>query len=509
MSKILSFLFTGLILLAVSLTGCAVVSSQPRPTPRVGVPAPETIDFSCNGSAHVQAIRLWEQTARPYITHQIHDGLVKNGDVYVLYYTQEEMQPFVEMTRRCNDRQQIDELATTLNPAFSALRPLPDDPANLGWVCTGGNTCTATNKLLGNEVPLCSMQFLGLIGAVATNIEENVPVAQRTSAEKLFLVSAASAMASQVNRWLSPEYSSNVDYRLDLTIANVTDGSSKYFYLDRDLWLLTALSDLAELQQADVGMDPTGITSLRQLQSKRVLIAKMFTLFMKRTTIESGIYGPRATLDKGYWRHYEDFKYASYNAVLSPVTCHTDEHGTMVKALRIQSTPSYIDPDASWDISHARRLVPALDTFVRNRINIKKAFGFSSNAFDPPMLQRSFASQIVGKVWNKDRTHPLFTNFWDGQNGWYRVGYDNGTGECRPGQPPYDLTWSFPTGGYPQWGQFDSTIQAIGRQLYLLIGNASESQFVNRYYPELAPTSAHQEAREVWMLAFVSSLVGT
>ena len=49
---------------------------------------------------------------------------------------------------------------------------------------------------------------------------------------------------------------------------------------------------------------------------------------------------------------------------------------------------------------------------------------------------------------NGDATQPLFSNYWSGVNGWYRVAYDNGADQCREGYPPYGLTDSFPTGGY-------------------------------------------------------------
>ncbi|MBS0457782.1 MAG: hypothetical protein JSS44_10685 [Proteobacteria bacterium] len=505
MGKSLIVFFSCLVLLVLSQAGCTLAAQNKKPT---SVVAPAVNDFTCTGPVHAQAIQLWERSARPYVTQQLQNGLNKSGNVYVLYYTQEELQSFVEMTRRCKDLQQIDELASTLNMSFAALRPLPDDPTSTGWVCTGGSTCTTTNKLLGKEVPLCSMQFLGLIGAIATNIVENVRPDRRTPAESAFLENASSTMALQVNRWLSPDYSAWVDDRLHMTPTSVKDGSAKYFYQDKDLWLKTALSDLAELQQASVNMGTAGAAALKQLQSKRDLIAKMFSLFLKRTTIESSVYGPRATLDKGYWRLYTDNRYARYNDTASPVSCNKDDQGRMIKSLRVQSTPDYIDVDMSWDISHARRLVPALDTFVRNKANITKVFGYSSNAFDPVMLQRAFANQIVDTIWNKDRTHPLFSNFWDGQNGWYRVGYDNGTGECRSGEAPYSLAWSFPTGSYPQWGAFDSTIRTLGRQLYQLVSSPEAAPFIDRYYPQLKPSSTPKEIRDIWMLTLASSLIG-
>ena len=113
-----------------------VVALALSTTPSKSAPAsssnPPSTDFSCAGPVHAQAIQLWEQTAKPYFTQQIQNNLNQQGDVYVLYNTQEELQSFVEMTRRCKNRQQIAELAETLSPVFTSLRPLPDAPTTRG-----------------------------------------------------------------------------------------------------------------------------------------------------------------------------------------------------------------------------------------------------------------------------------------------------------------------------------------------------------------------------------------
>lgn len=474
-------------------------------------PPPSISDFSCSGPVHTQAINLWETVARPYFTQQITRGLNQLGDVYVLYYTQEELQSFVEMTRRCKDTQQINELAETLNPVFDSLRPLPDDPASKGWVCTGGSTCTQANKLLGTEVQLCSAQFLGLLGAVATDIVENVPVSKRTPAEKSFLTDASSAMAVQVNHWLSPQYFAHVAERMRMTPASVRNGSPTYFFADRDLWFMTTLSDLSELHAVKVSMTSAGNNAFRSLQSKDNQIASLFDLFVKRTSIIGTSDGARATLDRAYWREYADNSYALYTAPTSPVLCRKNARGAMEKTLRVKAQAIFVDPDMGWDISHARRLVPALNTFVRNKSNITNVFDYSSKRFNPAVLQRAFANQIVSKIWDKDSNYPLFGNYWDGSNGWYRAGYDNGTGHCDAGNPPFGLAWSIPTGGYPEWGAINPTIQSISRRIYFLLESTDPQSvtFINQHYPQLRISNTASSNHGIWTMTFLASLVDT
>jgi len=473
------------------------------------------LDLSCTGDVHTQAITLWEHSLRDYFNKQINNGLNKSGNVYVLYYTQEELQPFVEMTRRCKDRQQIAELVETLNPTFTSLRPLPSAPNVRGWVCTGGPTCTSGNHLLGKEVPLCSAQFLGLLGALATDIVETIPADQRTVAEKTFVTNAATAMATQLDNWLSPTYFKQVVVRTNMTPADVKDGQSKYFFQDRDLWYMTTLSDLAELHRAGIKLNDVGVRAFKSLQAKHNQIKNMFDLFLARITLTNTSSGPRAEIDRGYWRNYADSKYAAYNASTSPVLCHKNTLGLMQKTFRIKSEASYLDPNLGWDLSHARRLIPALNTFVRNRSNLATVYGYQNQAFDPARLQVALANQVIDKIWNKDKQYPLFSNFWDGSNGWYRAGYENGTGNCQPGQAPYSLAWSFPTGGYPQWGEFNYIIRSLTTRLYELFKstNPKDEGFVSKYYPALWKYSkTHSEKSKVsdlWALTFLSAAVGT
>jgi hypothetical protein len=497
-------------LVALLIASMCVAVAVAAPTSTAAASTAAAGVSSCSGPVHAKAIALWEHGLRDYYAKQITDGLGTEGNVYVLYNTQEELQSFVEMTRRCKDRAQIAELVSALAPVFDSLRPLPDAPAARGWVCTGGSTCTPANHLLGHEVQLCSAQFLGLIGALATDIVETVPENQRSGAEKAFVSNTGSAIASQVDRWLSPDYFKGITERSRLTPASVTDSQSKYFFQDRDLWFLTSLSDLAELHQAGVKLDAAGTSALKSLQAKRGQIAEMFNLFLARTTLVNTQNGPRAEIDRGYWRNYADSKYALYSAATSPVQCSKNMFGKMQKSTRVQSNSAYIDNNIGWDFSHARRLVPALDTFVRNKAAVAAVFGYNNPAFAPTDLRQAYARQVANTIWNKDTQYPLFSNSWDGSNGWYRAGYDNGTGACQPGQPPYSLAWSFPTGGYPQWGGVNGTIRQLNATLYGLFESTdpAATAFVKKYYSTFAKQEPPTSAQQIWSLSFLASITG-
>lgn len=469
----------------------------------------EKFDFSKKGEIHDQVIYSWDNYYRDYFASEIKKRLFENGDVYVLYDLQNGgLQSFVEMTRRCKDTKQIGELVDLLSPVFSALKPVSPDNSE-GWICTGGPNCTAY-ALLGKEVPLCSVQYLGLLGALATTITENIPFRKQTMEEKAFVKNTFNTMSVQLNRWFTESYFKSVERRLPRTAADLKDANLGHYFSDRDLWFLTALSDLSELHQA--GVKPAaedGKKAWTGLQTQKEGIGKIFDLFLARSYITKTVNGNRAEIDKGFWKTHFDNRYAKYSGPVSPVYWEQARDGKWNMITRVKLDSTYLSDDVSWDISHARRLVPALETFARNRENINKVWGYNNSAFDPMALRQAYANQIAEKIWNGNREYPLFTNYWSGDNGWYRVAYANQTGRRMEGYPPYGMNTSMPLGGYPIWSSFHPTLRTVFRNLFELSRSSDPTarSFVSVYYKEVFANKSKTSVKPVQSLAFLSDLV--
>lgn len=496
MKKPVNFPF---VLAALLLVFIQPVSSQYEP------------DFSKKGEIHDRVIHLWDTYYRNHFASEIERRLFRDGDVYVLYAVQiGGLQSFVEMTRRCKDTQQIAELADLLTPVFSVLKPVPDTDNSKGWICTGGEICTAYG-FVGKEVPLCSVQFLGLVGALATSISENIPPHQQTIAQKAFVSNAFNTMAVQLNRWLTTGYFDLVDRRLLMTLDDIKDGSTRNFFSDRELWYLTVLSDLSALHRFGIRpAEADGEKAFDDLRQKKQGIRKTFDLFLARTTLVDSPKGPRADLDRGFWRYYFDNRYAGYTGDLSPVGWEKGNDGKPRMKVQVKWDSTYITQDAGWDISHSRRLVPALETFVRNRENIKSLWGYDNPAFDPVALRKAFANQVTEKIWNGDMQYPLFSNYWSGDNGWYRVAYANQTGRQFAGYPPYGLTISAADGGYPVWGAFNPTLNSIFRNIFKLslADDPAARSFLSKHYKGLIRRNPDNASKiSITNLSFLSDLV--
>ena len=110
------------------------------------------------------------------------------------------------------------------------------------------------------------------------------------------------------------------------TPAQARDGQSKWFFTDVDLWLLAIYAELAGIHEAvpsvrseiDKGLSPTARDSLQGLLQ---LLRARLTL----TSIEASRLGGGkvsvADLDRGFWRHYVDNRYAGYKGKEPPVSC--------------------------------------------------------------------------------------------------------------------------------------------------------------------------------------------
>ena len=294
-----------------------------------------------------------------------------------------------------------------------------------------------------------------------------------------------------------------------MTPADMKDASSRYFFSDRDLWYLTVLSDLAELHQS--GIEPIaedGKKAFEDLQNKKDGIKKIFDLFLARSFLTQSSNGLRAEIDKGFWKYFFDNRYARYTGAATPVSWEKDIDGKGKMNIQVKWDSAYLSQDVAWDISHSRRLVPALETFVRNRENIKKVWGYNNPAFDPVALREAYANQIVEKIWNGDMDRPLFSNFWSGDNGWYRVAYANQTGRQFAGYPPYGLNTSMPDGGYPLWGAFQPTLKNIFRSIFELsqTNDANAKSFISQYYRGLY-SGGSNTSKPILSLSFLSDLV--
>jgi hypothetical protein len=483
------------------------------PAPATAGAAADLAPFVCGGSLELDVWRRWDAQGHAFAKEQlIEKRLAGEGDTYALYDVEIVFHNLLAMSQRCQriDRQlQMVELVAA---AYAHLVGAPARQPGRAWICRGGLVCNNTNRLINTEVKLTSTQFL----AFASSLAKGVSQAGAPQAAQHLVKQTAAIAQEHLLRWSAPPARMSLRKRIAAKPEDVQDGSSALFLTDQDLWQIAIYADLAGMlaaqPQTTGGADLHGVAFLQMKEHLTLLLL----LFEARTTMqavsvpdEKGV--TVADLDAGFWRLFEDNKYAGYSGRDAPAVCRNDptKPGSVLLDTRMEAVQIAPVRDLGWDISHARRLVHFFDAIERNRADMAKVFDLPDAALPSRETIAAFAQQLHLRIWNQDRAYPLFANYFNGTNGWYRVAYANGTGRCVAGYPPYGLTDAFPTGGFVTWASIDPQLQVLGERIYELTQSSDQDaqRFVNTYYANLG-AKASFTARMMAEIMFWPSLVG-
>lgn len=471
-------------------------------------PRKQNAEYSCGGKLESEVWKLWDSSAKGSLLQQFTIRLKEQGDVYALYDVQTYTHNLVAMAQRCHRMDRLEELADVFGIAFASLEAAPDGKTGMAWVCKGGGICNEKNRLINHEVTLDSIQFLALTASVANSLARAPKQRHKKFVEQTAITSIQHLLRfSDANEMLT------LDKQLNARAEDVVDGSSRLFFTDHALWRIAIFSDLAGILQKYPSLSADAKLTDSELRAMSEQLSKLLKFFSARIALTDGI-GRNgqavklAEIDRGFWRLYADNKYAAYTGDEKPVSCIKNPDGTFQKKVIIE--PSSIKPDANigWDISHSRRLVHAFEAIERNRKSLQDVFGIEASDLPSARIMRAFARQLLLHVWNGDADFPLFSNYWSGANGWYRVDYDNGTPRCMEGYPPFGMSDSFATGGFACWAHYEPQISFLGRRLYLLgISDAeADRDFMDKYYPG-GGVKASAGSRMMTHLMFWPSLV--
>ena len=470
--------------------------------------------FHCGGSVETEVWNLWNHNVSNYLNHSLlQDRLLKQGDVYALYDFQTYTHNVVAMARRCGRTDRLSKIAALVGAAYKALEGGTISSPGRRWVCRGGRICNSTNRLINTEVKLCSVQFLAVASSTANALA--LCEAELNDDDKAFVKDTVQIVLEHLLRWSNDQAVHSIQKAKNAKPHDINSGSSALFFTDKPLWIITIYAELAGIfqSQGNLGIEDISSKNMAQLA---LHLNELLQFFSARTSIRhvnNGRLGKvdLADIDRGYWRRYVDNRYAGYEKTEKPVVCVYSGNDKTKFQLEVRVPPEKVQlrNDIGWDISHARRLVHAFDALDRNRQAMKKVFHLTEAQLPPPNITIAFANTLVGVVWNGDKEKPLFSNYWCGANGWYRVGYDIGIRQCCEGIPPYGLTFSFLSGGYITWARYQPIIGLLGQRLYELISHpdGESSAFIFKYYSRFGK-SASSQAKAHSKFKFLPSLVG-
>lgn len=490
------------------------------------IAAPPSDIYHCGGQLEATIWELWRTRGLSYLSETlIQRRLIENHDTYGLYDAQLIFRNLFAMARRCGRMEILISLADILLPIFSAQERLPDMPHYRTWICKGGKVCNDRNKLINREVLLVNTQAL----AFATTLALELAIATKPQANThSFIQKSLRSAIEHLYRWDRETEIRRWKRATIATPGDVHDGTTHLLFTDRDLWKIVIYVNVARLFSIGSLTEYTDISPEVKDFVPEQNLGILLDFFKSRIKISSnltrlGNNTLTAEIDSGFWAQHADTRYGAITTADPPLSCPTEtvvkRNGQRIKKntekledIRTASTTNRIS-DATrqigWDIGHARRLVSVLHTLttpLRGEANTK--LGKIINHTDWNTTARAFAAQLASNIWNGSVRSPLFTNYWSGLNGWYRVAYKSGTNNCNEGIRPFGLSEAFPIGGYAEWGSYYPLIGTVARTLYAttLSSTARDRDFVIENYPRLSEV-ASPATRELHQLMFWPTLV--
>ncbi|WP_374075458.1 hypothetical protein [Bdellovibrio bacteriovorus] len=488
-----------LISLSLFISSCSAPSIQRGPSAKTyELSAYEKANDCHNTVIHKETLQLWDHVQQQLRHDFVDKRLLEVGDVYALYDLEIYLRNFLTMVQRCEDHRELNEIVQLLLPTATALSPSTNNLRKT-WICKGGDVCLK-NKFIGKEVLLPNLQFAGLISSVINAIS-SLPANERTSDMAKFLkVFLPVIIEDHLAVWTKtyiPRWQKLKTIPKDQVSQNFLNA-----FDDKDIWMLISLSETltaaSKLENTDtytllphlkvhlVRAYNTGVELLRNRISKETI------------SLASGGKALIAYFDLGAWSRYEDMLFAGYRSEKKPLTCGPNG----VKTYNVNKKSIPLVPTVNMDISHARRLVPLFETFLRNEKWMKQNGGLDPDAtLSSRELVTAIANEFAEKVMSQEK--PLFHTYMDGTNGWYRVDYSSGSA-CREGDGPYMSSYAGPTGGFGFWAAQNPRIGATMNKIYLLLSSKREEdqKFVEKYYKNVKEVPLQK-------FMFLPTLVGT
>ena len=181
--------------------------------------------------------------------------------------------------------------------------------------------------------------------------------------------------------------------------------SYQYGMHDWDLWIIATAAEMLGANANNPDLVPLNERELAQLKKIVEVGVKLFktkqTIYQDTRDFE-GKQVASASYFSGVYDDHADMQYAGYQ-------------GTAFPTLADKKAPK----GGSWDISHFYQ-VPVL---MRSLYDNKNATGLT---YPDAMDIQQLINQYLYRVFHGDFNRPLFRNFFDGNDGWYKVGQNAG-----------------------------------------------------------------------------------
>jgi hypothetical protein len=374
----------------------------------------------------------WEVIGRPIVERRSNAHWEADKGLWVpvppslpsglnIYFVELFLRSGLQWAQSCNDLAFYDEasqyylamLQQTVRLSV-AERRLPTDP-EVKSVMMAGRTFPAGDQLVG-DLDLGQAQWL-YPAAKLERLVSLLPPGRRSATMRQF--------TSEFTHFLVEEQLLRFLYRparpapgggptisrlavWDLTLRGVQGRkSSDTAMSDVDLWLLASSAEVLGAHANDPALVSVSDDSVEQLHSALETGIQVFqskrTLYPDTVDFQQRRVGS-ATYFNGDYDGYDDL---AFSAVSGPDFPTPNKKRALL--------------NIDWDTSHAYRL----PVFLRALYDNRKATG---SAFPSLQEMKLLTNQYVYRVFNGDFARPLFSNYLDGNDTWFRVDLAKGSG---------------------------------------------------------------------------------
>ena len=204
---------------------------------------------------------------------------------------------------------------------------------------------------------------------------------------------------------------------------------------------------------------------------------------------------PILSFQEGAWFGHPDYYYSTYNGSTFPK--------------EIDKKSEHI---VGGDVAHGSRVIYLLEMLTENRDKFDITFPTQND-------MEMFTNGFFYKVFNQNYQKPLFKNYMDGSNGWFRVNYESKEGY---GYATYTIgSYGALLGGYPRLAKYNKDLEEIFIILFKKFNSTKKEDraFIHQFYEKSIWMEAQQREvyqfykkkinpkSAIYLLSFYSSLL--
>lgn len=333
------------------------------------------------------------------------------------------------------------------------------------------------------EDVLASSEFLFVI-SFAINRIKNLPIERRTKRMKIFIKQFSSIVSSHYRRWILGAKSKENSHMLGVferrSWGCKKKKSAEYIcarplnqiILELDSYrgnsYCNSMTDAVMLINIGLGYYLSSNPNTLQKEELTSFFKESVALFSSHFKSHISYDFNKKKIEtlgfeEGVWSKHPDFLYSLY----------TDNSFPLEKYQKVNQKVGI-------DVSHAGTVFAFLDMLVNHKeyFNIK---------FPTSLDIKMFSNRFLYNVFNGDFQKPLFYNYMNGSNGWFRVS-SHGSGYA-----PYNLTSTVLVQGYPKLGAYNLELKRVFREIYNKLNsqNIKDREFIKEFYQKTIWSNHH------------------